>query len=187
MAERAQIGENREALLAVTIPDRLGVFQDLCLALGDHPVTESNCRYSSSDAAHVFIGVGLSGAAMERERMMEGLRRADFTVVDMSGNEMAKIHVRFMVGGRATRRGERLFRFEFPERRGALARFLERVSGRRNISLFHYRNHGAAFGLVLAGLEVPATDSHELEQFLEDLGFPWVDETENPATGLFLV
>ncbi len=186
VAERAQIGENREALLAVTIPERPGAFQALCPALGGHELTEFNYRYGGSDAAHVFIGVELSGAESERERVMEGLRRADFEVVDMTGNEMAKLHVRFMVGGRATRPNERLFRFEFPERPGALVRFLESVGGRWNISLFHYRNHGAAFGRVLAGLEVPEAESEELDRLLEDLGYPWVEETGNPATGLFL-
>jgi len=186
VAERAQIGENREALLAVTIPERPGAFQGLCRALGDHAVTEFNYRYGGADAAHVFVGVGLSGQESERERVMDGLRRADFEVVDMSGNEMAKLHVRFMVGGRATRPDERLFRFEFPERPGALTRFLESVGGRWNISLFHYRNHGAAFGRVLAGLEVPGEDGDEFDRFLEELGYSWIEETGNPATGLFL-
>ena len=186
VAERAQIGENQEALLAVTIPERPGAFQDLCRALGDRDVTEFNYRYGGSDAAHVFVGVGLSGDPTECERVMDGLRRADFEVVDMSGNEMAKLHVRFMVGGRATRPNERLFRFEFPERPGALARFLESVGGRWNISLFHYRNHGAAFGRVLAGLEVPEGEGAELDQLLRELGYPWVDETGNPANSLFL-
>ncbi|GAG06669.1 unnamed protein product, partial [marine sediment metagenome] len=181
VAERAQIGENREALLAVTIPERPGAFQDLCRALGDRAVTEFNYRYGGADAAHVFVGVGLSGDATERERVMDGLRRADFEVVDMSGNELAKLHVRFMVGGRATRPNERFFRFEFPERPGALARFLASVGGRWNISLFHYRNHGAAFGRVLAGLEVPGGDGAELDRLLTELGYPWVEETGNPA------
>ena len=117
---------------------------------------------------------------------MDGLQRAGFEVVDMTGNEMAKLHVRFMVGGRASMRDERLFRFEFPERPGALARFLDSVGGRWNISLFHYRNHGAAFGRVLAGLEVPAQDENEFARFLEDLGYPWIEESSNPAAGLFL-
>ena len=186
VAERAEIGENREALLAVTIPERPGAFLSLCGALDDHAVTEFNYRYGGADAAHVFVGVGLSGDVHERERVMQGLRRADFEVVDMTGNEMAKLHVRFMVGGRATRPHERLFRFEFPERPGALVRFLDSIGGRWNISLFHYRNHGAAFGRVLAGLEVPEADAEALARFLEDLAYPWVEETENPAAELFL-
>ena len=186
VAERAAIGEQQEALLAVTIPERPGAFRSLCLALGDHSVTEFNYRYGGSEEAHVFVGVGLSGRQSERESVMDGLKRAGFEVVDMTGNEMAKLHVRFMVGGRASMRDERLFRFEFPERPGALARFLDSVGGRWNISLFHYRNHGAAFGRVLAGLEVPAQDENGFARFLEDLGYPWIEETSNPAAGLFL-
>ena len=117
---------------------------------------------------------------------MNDLRVAGFEVVDMTGNELAKLHVRFMVGGRASMPDERLFRFEFPERPGALTRFLESVGGRWNISLFHYRNHGAAFGRVLAGLEVPAQDGDEFAGFLEELGYPVVEETSNLAAGLFL-
>ena len=186
VAERAEIGEHREALVAVTIPERPGAFQELCRALGDHAVTEFNYRYGETSAAHVFVGVGLSGDEAERGRMMDDLRTAGFDVVDMTANELAKLHVRFMVGGRAQRPDERLFRFEFPERPGALARFLDAVGGRWNISLFHYRNHGAAFGRVLAGLEVPPDGSDALDRFLEDLGYVWVEETGNPAAGLFL-
>jgi len=186
VAERAAIGEQREALLAVTIPERPGAFRSLCRALGAHSVTEFNYRYGGSEQAHVFVGVELSGRQSERESVMNDLRNAGFEVVDMTGNELAKLHVRFMVGGRASMSDERLFRFEFPERPGALARFLERVGGRWNISLFHYRNHGAAFGRVLAGLEIPAQDGDEFARFLEDLGYPVVEETSNRAAGLFL-
>ena len=149
-------------------------------------MTEFNYRYGESEEAHVFVGVGLSGRRSERESVMNDLRAAGFDVADMTGNELAKLHVRFMVGGRASMPDERLFRFEFPERPGALARFLESVGGRWNISLFHYRNHGAAFGRVLAGLEVPAQDADEFARFLEDLGYPVVEETMNLAAGLFL-
>ena len=186
VAERAAFGEQREALLAVTIPERPGAFASLCLALGDHAVTEFNYRYGGSQAAHVFVGVGLSGRRSEREAVMDDLRRAGFDVVDMTDNEMAKLHVRFMVGGRASMPDERLFRFEFPERPGALSRFLERVGGRWNISLFHYRNHGAAFGRVLAGMEISERDAEAFEAFLEELGYPVVEESTNSAAGLFL-
>ncbi len=186
VAERAAIGEQREALLAVTIPEEPGAFRSLCRALGGHSVTEFNYRYGGANEAHVFVGVGLSGKRSEREEVMDGLRRAGFAVVDMTGNELAKLHVRFMVGGRASMPDERLFRFEFPERPGALVRFLDRVGGRWNISLFHYRNHGAAFGRVLAGLEISPAENAEFERFLEDLGYPWVEESGNPAAGLFL-
>jgi threonine dehydratase len=186
VAERAEIGEQREALLSVTIPERPGAFRSLCGALGEHAVTEFNYRYGDPEAAHVFVGVGLSGARAEREGVIDGLRRGGFEVVDMTGNEMAKLHVRFMVGGRAERPHERLLRFEFPERPGALERFLEQVGGRWNITLFHYRNHGAAYGRVLAGLEVPPRDEDVFARFLEELGYAWVDETANPAKRLFL-
>lgn len=186
VAERAEIGEQREALLAVTIPERPGAFRALCSALGDRAVTEFNYRYGDAVAAHVFVGVGLSGDPAERAAVLADLERAGFEVVDMSGNEMAKLHVRFMVGGRAERADERVFRFEFPERPGALARFLDKVGARWNISLFHYRNHGAAFGRVLAGLEVPAEDQDVVHGLLDELGYPWAEETGNPATRLFL-
>jgi len=186
VAERAAIGEQREALLAVTIPEHPGAFRSLCRALGEHSVTEFNYRYGGSEQAHVFVGVGLSGRQSEREGVMNDLRNAGFEVADMTGNELAKLHVRFMVGGRASMPDERLFRFEFPERPGALARFLDSIGGRWNISLFHYRNHGAAFGRVLAGLEIPAQDGEEFARFLEELGYPVVEETSNLAAGLFL-
>ncbi len=186
VAERAEIGEQREALLAVTIPERPGAFRSLCRALGDRLITEFNYRFGGSESAHVFVGVGLTGGRAQLDQVQTDLRSAGFAVVDMSGNEMAKLHVRFMVGGRAGRPHERLFRFEFPERPGALTRFLDSVGGRWNISLFHYRNHGAAFGRVLAGLEVPPRDEDDLARFLEQLGHPWIEETRNPATSLFL-
>lgn len=186
VAERAEIGEEREALLAVTIPERPGAFRSLCAALGDRGVTEFNYRYGDPAAAHVFVGIALRSGAPECARVMEDLRKAGFEVVDMSGNELAKLHVRFMVGGRAVRPGERLFRFEFPERPGALDRFLSRVGDRWNISLFHYRNHGAAFGRVLAGLEVPVEEGDALDRSLAELGYAYVEETTNAATSLFL-
>ena len=186
VAERAEIGEQREALLAVAIPERPGAFRALCHALGDRLITEFNYRYGSAQEAHVFVGIGLTGGRAQLDLVQDDLRKAGFEVVDMSGNEMAKLHVRFMVGGRADRPHERLFRFEFPERPGALTRFLDSVGGRWNISLFHYRNHGAAFGRVLAGLEVPPRDEDDLARFLAQLGHPWIEETRNPATALFL-
>jgi threonine dehydratase len=186
VAERAAIGEQREALFAVTIPEQPGAFHALCRGLGDHSVTEFNYRYGNFDEAHVFVGVGLSGQRQERETVMADLRAAGFAVVDMTGNELAKLHVRFMVGGRASMPDERLFRFEFPERPAALLRFLERVGDRWNISLFHYRNHGAAFGRVLAGLEIPSSERGEFARFLEELGYPWIEETGNSAAELFL-
>jgi threonine dehydratase len=187
VAERAELGEQREALFAVTIPERPGAFKEFCQVLGRLPVTEFNYRYGREDEAHIFVGVGLSAGRAQRKEIHERLTQAKLAVVDMTHNEMAKLHVRFMVGGRAPAANhERLLRFEFPERPGALMQFLTKLGGRWNISLFHYRNHGAAFGRVLCGLQVPAPDEAEFQRFLEDLGYPFIDETSNPAYPLFL-
>jgi threonine dehydratase len=186
VAERADLGEQREALFAVTIPERTGAFKDFCQLLGKLPVTEFNYRYGRADEAHIFVGVGLSGAANERDELIARLMAAGLQVVDMTHNEMAKLHVRYMVGGRATAADERLFRFEFPERPGALMRFLSKMGGRWNISLFHYRNHGAAFGRVLCGMQVDPAQSDELARFLLDVEYPCVEESDNPAYRLFL-
>ncbi len=186
VAERAELGEQREALFAVTIPERAGAFMSFCQTLGKLPVTEFNYRYGREDEAHIFVGVGLAHGAKQREEILERLGAASIPVIDMSQNEMAKLHVRFMVGGRAGAQNERLIRFEFPERPGALMQFLTKMGGRWNISLFHYRNHGAAFGRVLAGVQVPDNEQPELQRFLEELGYPYIDETHNPAYLLFL-
>jgi threonine dehydratase len=186
VAERAEIGEQREALYAVTIPERKGAFRDFCSQLGDHSVTEFNYRIGDVDEAHLFLGVALEGGADTRIAFQAHLEAAGLQIVDMSANEMAKLHIRFMVGGRAGRPDERLLRFEFPERPGALLRFLAAMGDRWNLSLFHYRNHGAAFGRVLAGIEVPETDASDFERFLTELGYAWWDERENPAYSLFL-
>jgi len=159
VAERAETGEQREALLAVTIPEVPGSFRAFCHALGQRAITEFNYRYASGEAAHVFAGVELRDGAADRDRLIQRLRDKDYPVVDMSDNEMAKLHIRYMVGGRAQGvENERLYRFQFPERPGALLRFLTRMSQGWNISLFHYRNQGAAYGRVLVGVQVPAGD-----------------------------
>jgi threonine dehydratase len=187
VAERAELGEQREALFAVTIPERPGAFKEFCQVLGRLQVTEFNYRYGRENEAHIFVGVGLSHGRTQRQEIHERLTQARLSVVDMTQNEMAKLHVRFMVGGRAPAANhERLLRFEFPERPGALMQFLTKLGGRWNISLFHYRNHGAAFGRVLCGLQVPGPDEGEFQRFLEDLGYPFIDETANPAYPLFL-
>jgi threonine dehydratase len=186
VAERADLGEQREALFAVTIPERAGAFRDFCQLLGKLSVTEFNYRYGLQAQAHIFVGVGLSDGASERQALIARLTAAGLAVVDMTHNEMAKLHVRHMVGGRATASSERLFRFEFPERPGALMRFLSTMGGRWNISLFHYRNHGAAFGRVLAGMQIPAEDDPDFTHFLRELEYPCVEETDNPAYRLFL-
>jgi threonine dehydratase len=185
VAERAQVGEQAEALFAVTIPERPGAFLQFCDALGKLPVTEFNYRYGDDNEAVLFVGIGL-GEETPRETVRDRIEGAGFPVVDMTDNEVAKLHVRFMVGGRASAASERIVRFEFPERPGALAQFLLAMGGRWNISLFHYRNHGAAFGRVLCGMQVPGDQQVDFIAFLDSLGYAYTDETENPAYSLFL-
>ncbi len=187
IAERAEIGAQREALLAVEIPEQPGSFLRFCSVLGRRSVTEFNYRYETARAAQVFVGFGLAGGRAERDQVMAELRAAGFGVTDMTDNEIAKLHVRYMVGGHA--RGlehELLLRFEFPERPGALLRFLEAVGTRWNISLFHYRNHGSDAGRVLAGIQVPPQTRADFALHLAELQFPYSDETANPAYRLFL-
>ena len=186
VAERAELGEHREAVLAVTIPEKPGSFRALCELLGKRNVTEFNYRMSDPREAHVFIGVTVAGRD-ETDRLIAQLDRAGLKATDFSDNEMAKLHVRHLVGGHApTRSGERIYRFEFPERPGALMNFLARMGSGWNISLFHYRNHGADVGRVLVGLQVPAKDEAALKRFLRELGYTHADETRNPAYRLFL-
>ena len=186
VAERADLGERTEALFGVTIPERPGAFADFIEVLGSIAVTEFNYRYGDDDEAHIFVGVGLDDGDNTRERMRERIEAADLPVVDMTDNEIAKLHVRFMVGGRADAGSERIIRFEFPERPGALSRFLSAVAGRWNISLFHYRNHGAAYGRVLSGMQVPDGELPTFKRFLSELGYAYSDESDNPAYRLFL-
>ena len=168
------------------IPERPGAFQQFCQVLGKLPVTEFNYRYGRAEEAQIFVGVGTSQGNKQRTEILERLQRAALPVIDLTHDEMAKLHIRFMVGGRSLVEHERLFRFEFPERPGALLQFLTAIGGRWNISLFHYRNHGADFGRVLAGFEVPASDSTEFETFLNQLGYPYQRERTNAAYDLFL-
>jgi threonine dehydratase len=186
VAERAELGEHREAVLAVTIPERPGSFRALCELLGRRNVTEFNYRMADPRQAHVFIGVTVSGRD-ETERLIAQLERAGLKAVDLSDNEMAKLHVRHLVGGHApVAAGEMVYRFEFPERPGALMNFLKRMGSGWNISLFHYRNHGADVGRVLVGLQVPEKDRGAFRRFLRDLGYDYADESRNPAYRLFL-
>ncbi len=185
VAERAELGEHREAVLAVTIPEKPGSFRALCELLGRRSVTEFNYRVADAKQAHVFIGVAVSGRE-ETERLIGQLRRAGLEAVDFSDNEMAKQHVRHLVGGRAAHAGEKIYRFEFPERPGALMNFLARMGSGWNISLFHYRNQGSDVGRVLVGLEVPAGDRVAFRRFLRELGYEYAEETRNPAYLLFL-
>ena len=193
IAEEAEVGEAREAILAVTIPERPGSFKRFCATLGERNVTEFNYRIAASSEAHIFVGVETSG----REgtgKLVRNLRRHGLKTIDLSGNEMAKWHVRHMVGGRApgsradkAAQNELLYRFEFPERPGALMRFLSSMRSDWNISLFHYRNHGADYGRVLVGIQVPRHEMGEFRSFLRKLGYPYAEETRNPAYRLFLV
>lgn len=187
VAERAEVGEHREALFAVTIPERPGSFRDFCDAIGPRGITEFNYRYSDASQAHVFVGVQTSGGESERAALFESLKQRGYPVVDATSNEMAKLHIRHMVGGRVTNLAdERIYRFEFPERPGALLRFLNKIGQRWNISLFHYRNHGAAYGRVLVGMQVAEENRQVLKKYLEDLGYVWKEETDNPVYRLFL-
>ncbi len=187
IAERAELGEQREALLAVTIPERPGSFRGFCHALGPRSVTEFNYRYSGQTDAHIFVGIELRDGEADKQALVRHLQEKNYPVVDMSDNEMAKLHIRHMVGGRASANAdESLYRFEFPERPGALLRFLTRMGDRWNISLFHYRNHGSAYGRVLVGFQVSASDQTDFQQFLEELGYLYNRESENPAYRLFL-
>jgi threonine dehydratase len=191
VAERADLGAEREALLAVELPERPGSFLQFCEALGQRSITEFNYRWQGSERARIFVGFGLTGAHEERTAVIAQLRAAGYAVTDMSGNEIAKLHIRYMIGGHARSSPEHahdelLFRFEFPERPGALLKFLQSVGTAWNISLFHYRNHGSDHGRVLAGIEVPKAERAEFLQHLNDLHYPYTDETANAAYRMFL-
>ena len=187
IAEEAELGEHREAVLAVTIPERPGSFKKFCSTLGANNITEFNYRIADSQDAHIFVGIEVEGRS-DTARIVRNLRRHGLTTIDLSDNEMAKWHVRHMVGGRAPfARNELLYRFEFPERPGALVKFLENMRSDWNISLFHYRNHGADYGRVLVGMQVPRKETGQFTAFLKKLGYPYADETRNPAYRLFLV
>lgn len=186
VAERAEIGEQRECLFALSIPERPGALKQFCTLVGDHSITEFNYRFADARTAHIFIGVQV-GTPSEGRKLMGVLKGHGYAIFDMTDNEMAKLHVRHLVGGRAPNAvHEILYRFEFPERPGALMRFLDNMGGRWNISLFHYRSHGADFGRVLVGMQVPPGDKKKFQAFLDGLGYEYVEETRNPAYKLFL-
>jgi threonine dehydratase len=186
VSERAEIGERREAIFAVTIPERAGALKKFCGILGDHNITEFNYRFDDAKAAHIFVGLQIRDAG-EIAALARRLRRNGYAVLDLTDNEMAKLHIRHLVGGRAPEAAhEIVYRFEFPERPGALMRFLVKMGGRWNISLFHYRSHGADFGRVLVGMQVPPKDKRAFQAFLDSLGYEYADETRNPAYKLFL-
>ncbi|MBT8087964.1 MAG: threonine ammonia-lyase, biosynthetic [Gammaproteobacteria bacterium] len=187
IAERAAVGDQAEMLLAAEIPEEPGSFRRFCETIGRRGITEFNYRYADVDKAHVFAGVQLSDGPEERQQLIARLRAAGFLVEDLSDNEMAKLHVRHMVGGRSPAvSNERLFRFEFPERPGALLDFLDAIGTEWNISLFHYRNHGSDYGRVLAGIDIPPEETDELEAHLAELGYPHWEESDNPAYNIFL-
>jgi threonine dehydratase len=186
IAERAEIGEKREAVLAVTIPEKPGAFKAFCRLLGNRNITEFNYRYSDPKFAHIFVGVAIADP-VESAKLVLDLQAQDLPTLDLTDNEVAKLHLRHLVGGHAPQaEHEVLFRFEFPEKPGALMKFLDTMGHDWNISLFHYRNHGADFGRVLVGMQVPPDDTAEFEKFLANLGYPYWDETHNPAYKLFL-
>ncbi|CAN1540462.1 IlvA Threonine dehydratase [Methylophilaceae bacterium] len=186
IAERAEIGEKREAVLAVTIPEKPGAFKAFCRLLGNRNITEFNYRYSDPKFAHIFVGVAIADPA-ESAKLVLDLQAQDLPTLDLTDNEVAKLHLRHLVGGHAPQaEHEVVFRFEFPEKPGALMKFLDTMGHDWNISLFHYRNHGADFGRVLVGMQVPPDDTAEFEKFLANLGYPYWDETHNPAYKLFL-
>ena len=187
IAERAAVGEQREMLLAVEIPEEKGSFKAFCNALGRRSITEFNYRYSDSSKAHIFVGVELRHGHAERREIVDKLRELGYPLEDLSDNELAKLHVRHMVGGPGSGiENEKLFRFEFPERPGALLDFLQAVGNDWNISLFHYRNHGSDHGRILAGIQVPPDESQELESHLSKLGYTHWEESSNPAYSMFL-
>jgi len=186
VAEEAELGEQREAVIAVTIPERPGSFKTFCSLLGPRNITEFNYRYADAREAHVFVGVQVRDRE-ETRRLVGTLRRHGLKTQDFSDNELAKLHVRHLVGGHApTVENEILYRFEFPERPGALMKFLNAMSRGWNISLFHYRNHGADYGRILVGMQVPPQDQRKFLSFLAKVGYPWRDESRNPAYKLFL-
>ena len=188
IAERSELGEKREAIIAARIPEKAGSFKKFCSALGSRNITEFNYRYSDDSNAIVFAGIQLKSGGDGRDELITELRDQEYEVEDLSDNEMAKIHVRYMVGGHApvNLENEVIYRFEFPERPGALMKFLSKLGGKWNISLFHYRNHGSAFGRVLVGMQVPEGERAQVGTFLEEIGYNYWEETDNAAYQLFL-
>ena len=186
IAERAEVGEQREAVFAVTIPEERGSFRRFCAALGRHAITEFNYRISDAQQAHIFTGIRIASRA-EREALASDFRAQGFAVLDLTDDELAKLHLRHMIGGPSPlATDERLYRFEFPERPGALINFLDHLHPDWNISLFHYRNHGADHGRILVGIQVPDAELPLLQQVLATLGYPWIDDNAHPAYRLLL-
>ena len=186
VAERAELGERREAIFAVTIPESPGSLKRFCDCIGPHNLTEFNYRISDAATAQVFVGVQIQDRA-DGHQIMENFEHHGFKTLDLTDDELAKLHLRHMVGGRSPlAHNELLYRFQFPERPGALTKFVGCMSPNWNISLFHYRNHGADYGRILVGMQVPPDEMDEWQAFLETLGYPYWDESDNPAYQLFL-
>jgi threonine dehydratase len=186
VAERAELGEQREAVFAVTIPEQRGSFRRFCAALGQHNITEFNYRIGDASLAHIFVGVQTAGSD-EREALVAAFHAQQFGVLDLTDDELAKLHLRHMIGGRSLlAQDERLYRFEFPERPGALTCFLAQLHPDWNISLFHYRNHGADYGRILVGIQVPDAEQPLFQRFVATLGYPYVDESAHPGYRLLL-
>jgi len=188
VAERSDVGQARESLIAVEIPEQPGSFLKFCEILGQRAVTEFNYRYGAKERAQIFVGFAVSRGKEERDEVIAKLKAAGYGVTDMTDNETAKLHVRYMVGGHANSgvASERLYRFEFPERKGALLKFLQSIGTRWNITLFHYRNHGSDYGRVLAGIDVPASDTADFLDHLNVLHYSYSEETNNPGYRIFL-
>ena len=186
VAERAEIGEGREAIIAAQIPERPGSFEQFCTALGDRNITEFNYRYASASQAQVFVGVTVKPGEVAADDLLSELSSHQINAIDLTHNEMAKSHVRYMVGGHANVENEVVYRFTFPERPGALLKFLKKLGQVWNISMFHYRNHGSAYGRVLVAMQVAAQDKEQFEGYLNELDYAFHEETNNPAYELFL-
>ena len=188
IAERSELGEKREAIIAARIPEKAGSFKKFCSALGKRNITEFNYRYSDDNNAIVFAGIQLTSGGNGRDELLKELRDQAYEVEDLTENEIAKLHVRYMVGGHSPKSltNEVIYRFEFPERPGALMNFLSKLGGKWNISMFHYRNHGAAYGRVLVGMQVPDSERAQVGEFLSEIGYNYWEETDNTAYKLFL-
>ena len=187
ISERTELGSEKEALFAVSIPETQGSFLAFCESLGNASITEFNYRYANDQKAHIFLGVALSEGEVSRKKILESFRKSKIEVVDLTNDEMAKLHVRYMVGGHGNQVvNEELYRVQFPEKPGALLKFLSALESRWNISLFHYRNHAAAYGRVLMGIQVAEAGRAELEARLTEIDYPWCAEGDNPAYKIFL-
>jgi len=188
ISERTEIGERREAIISVTIPEKPGSFRAFCSALGKRNITEFNYRYATDRFARVFVGLSVAPGGHDLQHVLDDLTQQGYDAEDLTDNEMAKLHIRYMVGGRAPQNmdPERIYRVEFPERPGALLKFLSALGQRWNISMFHYRNHGAAYGRILVGIQVPQGQKGAMREVLDEIGYPYWDESANPAYQLYL-